>query len=156
MIAEASIRDIPALCDLLSELFAQESDFQPDRDKQIAGLRLIVENPQYGKIFVMRREGTVVGMVNLLLSISLRWGGRMILLEDMIVRADCRGQGLAAALLSHAIAYARSIGAVQITLFTDAENRRAISLYERMGFCYSGNSPMRISCVPYIAEGLCS
>ena len=145
MIAEATIADIPALCELLAELFAQESDFQPDRTKQVAGLSLILENPQYGKIFVMRRDGTAIGMLNLLHSISLHHGGHALILEDMIVRRDCRGQGIATALLSHAIEYARSLRAVQITLFTDATNRSAIQLYEKLGFARSGTAPMRQS-----------
>ena len=145
MIAEATSEDIPALCELLGELFAQESDFQPDRTKQVAGLHLILENPQYGKIFVMRRAGEVVGMVNLLFTLSLRHGGRALVLEDMIVRRDCRGQGIATALLSHAIEYARSVHAVQIMLFTDVTNLRAIRLYQKLGFARSVTAPMRQS-----------
>ena len=143
MIEEATIADIPALCELLAELFTQESDFQPDRSKQVAGLHLILENPQHGKIFVMRQAGGVVGMVNLLHTLSLHHGGRVLVLEDMIVRRDCRSQGVATALLSHAIEYARSLRAVQITLFTDAINRSAIQLYEKLGFARSGTAPMR-------------
>ena len=145
MITEATIADIPALCELLAELFAQESDFQPNRTKQGAGLRLILENPPYGKIFVTRRTGAVVGMVNLLHTLSLHNGGRALVIEDMIVRRDSRGRGIATALLSHAIEYARSIRAVQITLFTDTTNLRAIKLYQKMGFACSAASPMRQS-----------
>ncbi|MBM3620655.1 MAG: GNAT family N-acetyltransferase, partial [Alphaproteobacteria bacterium] len=37
-IDDASPQDIPALCDLLDLLFAQEADFTPDRAKQERGL----------------------------------------------------------------------------------------------------------------------
>lgn len=146
MIAEATTGDIPALCELLGELFTQESDFRPDCAKQAAGLRCILENPQHGKIFVLRRDGAVVGMVNLLHTVSLRHGGRALILEDMIVHRDFRGQGIATALLAHAVGFAQSIGAVQVMLFTDANNRSAIRLYQKMGFAHSGTSPMRLAC----------
>ena len=106
-------------------------------------MRLILENPQYGKIFVVRREGKAVGMVNLLHTISLCHGGRVLMLEDMIVCRDCRNQGIATALLAHAISYARSLRAAQITLFTDATNLRAIRFYQKLGFARSGAAPMR-------------
>ena len=143
MIAEATIEDIPALCDLLGELFTQESDFQPDRVKQAAGVRLILENPEYGKIFVMRRTGAVVGMVNLLHTLNLRHGGRAVILEDMIVRRDFRSQGIASALLAYALGFAHSRGVVHITLFTDPSNSRAIGLYQKLSFTPSGIPPMR-------------
>lgn len=145
MITEATIEDIPALCGLLGELFAQEADFQPDLAKQVAGLRLILENPQRGSIFVMRCAGVVAGMINLLHTVSLRHGGCALVLEDLIVRRDLRGQGIATALLTHAIGYARLLGAVHITLFTDITNARAMELYEKMGFANSSASPMRWS-----------
>jgi len=143
VIDTATNEDIPALCELLGELFAQESDFQPDHSKQIAGLRLILENPQHGKIFVMRRAGTAVGIVNLLHAVSLRHGGRALVLEDMIVRRNFRSQGVATALLAYSIEFAQSLGAVRITLFTDTTNTHAISLYQKLGFIHSGASPMR-------------
>lgn len=143
MIAEATTDDIPTLCELLGELFAHESDFQPDYEKQVLGLRLIIEDPHYGKIFVMHRDGAIVGMVNLLHTFSLRHGGRALILEDMIVRRDYRSRGIATALLAHAIGFANSLNAVQIILFTDANNTRAIRLYQKMGVMHSGASPMR-------------
>ena len=75
MITEATLDDVPQLCELLGDLFEQESDFKPDLAKQIAGLRLIIENPQYGRIFVMRLQGTVAAMVNLLSVVSMHHGG---------------------------------------------------------------------------------
>jgi len=143
VIAEATSEDIPALCELLGELFLQESDFQPDRVKQAAGVRLILKNPEYGKIFVMRRTGAVVGVVNLLHTLNLRHGGRAVILEDMIVRRDFRSQGIATALLAHVLSFAHSLGVVQITLFTDPSNARAIGLYQKLGFTPMGISPMR-------------
>jgi len=143
VISEANLNDVPQLCDLLGALFGQEADFTPDPAKQIAGLRLILENPKHGRIFVMRNGPVIVGMVNLLTTLSARQGGLAILLEDLFVRTEYRGQGVATALLQHAVGFARSIGAVQITLFTDATNQRAIRLYQKQGFAKSGTAPMR-------------
>jgi len=39
-IEPATIDDLPQLADLLYDLFSQEADFIPNRDKQLRGLRL--------------------------------------------------------------------------------------------------------------------
>jgi hypothetical protein len=66
----ATADDIPQLADLLTLLFTQEADFQPDREKQEWGLRLIIESPHIGVIFAAHEGGQVVGMVSLLFTIS--------------------------------------------------------------------------------------
>ncbi len=143
MIEEAAIEDIPALCELLGELFSEEIDFHPDMARQAAGLELILTNPERGRIFVERRGDTVAAMVNLLFIANVTRGGRSILLEDLIVRRAFRRQGIATALLRYAFAYAKASGAADLTLLTDATNERAIALYTKMGFARGLRSPMR-------------
>ncbi len=145
MITEATFDDIPQLCELLGLLFAQESDFAPDHSKQTAGLRLAIGSPDYGRIFVMRRDSLLVGMINLLTVVSATQGGLAVLLEDIIVRPEFRGQGIATSLLGHAFEFACVIGAVQATLLTEATNRSAIRLYRKPGFACSGGKPKRLS-----------
>ncbi len=50
----ATAADLETMADLLAELFTLESDFQPEREKQLRGLRLILEIPQIGRLFVLR------------------------------------------------------------------------------------------------------
>ena len=61
---EASFSDIPALCELLALLFEQELEFQPDIHKQTAALKVLVGNPQRGRVFVLRDGDTLAGMVS--------------------------------------------------------------------------------------------
>jgi hypothetical protein len=44
IIEPATLEDIAQLTDLLTTLFTQEADFQPDRAKQEQGLRMIIES----------------------------------------------------------------------------------------------------------------
>ena len=61
-IEQATLEDLPQLTDLLLDLFSQESDFTPNRAKQMRGLRLILEQPNRGRIFVLRHNGLILGM----------------------------------------------------------------------------------------------
>ena len=66
LIGFASAGYLLALADLLAELFALENDFRLDLKKQLAGLRLILENSQLGQLFVLRDGEKVAGMANAL------------------------------------------------------------------------------------------
>ena len=79
----AGAADIDAMADLLYELFTLESDFKPERAKQLAALRWILDHPAHGRLFVARDAGRVVGMASALVSISTAEGmHRVTLLAD--------------------------------------------------------------------------
>jgi GNAT superfamily N-acetyltransferase len=143
-IEQATLEDLPQLTDLLFDLFSQEADFVPDRSKQMRGLRLILEQPNRGRIFVLRQNGTILGMINLLFTISTAEGGFVILLEDVIVHRDHRGQKFGDKLLSHAIAYAKKKDFVRITLLTDRMNADGQRFFMAHGFTVSNMLPMRL------------
>lgn len=142
-IEPATIEDLPQLVDLLIDLFTQESDFQPDREKQSRGLRLILEQPNRGRIFVVRNENCIIGMINLLITISTAEGGFVLLLEDLVIHKDHRGQGYGRALLEYACEFAREKGFSRITLLTDKPNIIAKEFYLHHGFVESDMIPMR-------------
>jgi len=135
--------DIPQLCDLLALLFAQEADFMPDRARQERGLRMILGDPRVGRILAAREDGRVVGMVNLLFTVSTAEGARVLLLEDMVVDPAHRGRGVGLALVEAAIAFAAEQGCARITLLTDEDNASAQWFYGRAGFRRSAMVPMR-------------
>lgn len=126
--------DLPALANLLTELFALESDFAPDREKQLAGLRLVLDHPELGRLFVLRVDGAVAGMANALVTVSTVEGGRVVILEDVIVSASLRGGGLGRRLVEHVFAWARDQGMTRVTLLADRNNPAALAFYARLGF----------------------
>ena len=102
-IEPATIEDLPSLAELLMDLFSQERDFRPDYNNQMRGLRLILEQPSRGRIFVLRSANQIIGMINLLFTISTAEGGFVILLEDLIISRNFRGQGMGSELLKYAL-----------------------------------------------------
>ena len=144
LIREATVADIPQLCDLLTLLFTQEPDFQPNRESQIAGLSLILKQPDVGRIYCASRDTLVLGMVSLLYTVSTAEGGPAAWLEDMIVHPAWRDRQLGARLLEFAIEQARGAGFQRITLLTDSHNHRAIEFYRRAGFTQSSMIPFRL------------
>jgi len=144
-ICPATHEDIPRLCALLAVLFTQEADFRPDAEKQSAALCGIIEHPETGRILVLREGGDIIGMVNLLFTISTACGGKVAILEDMIVHPARRGDGFGSKLLQAALELARHEGCLRITLLTDRSNDPAIRFYRRHGFGMTGMIPLRLS-----------
>jgi len=142
-ITTATISDVPELCGLLSILFTQEEEFKPDFQKQAEGLNKIIENPEAGCILKAEKDGRIIGMVNLLFTISTFTGGRVCILEDMVVLPDQRGTGTGAKILEAAKEKVKEMGCSRITLLTDGSNVRAQKFYKLNGFEQSDMVAMR-------------
>jgi len=148
VIEPATAEDLDELSDLLGELFSEESDFRPNKEKQLRGLRLIFEQPNRGRVFVLRREHSIVGMINLLFTISTAEGGFVILLEDLVIHKSFRDHGYGSQLLEYAIDFARKKNFLRITLLTDRPEIKSQAFFKRHGFFESAMIPMRLLITP--------
>jgi ribosomal protein S18 acetylase RimI-like enzyme len=83
------------------------------------GLRLVAE-----------REGQIVGCGQL----SAWHRGTEI--TDLVVAAPFRGQGIGRTLIEALLQEARSLGLPAVEIGVEADNRRALDLYRRLGFVY--------------------
>ena len=148
VIEPATEADLDELSGMLGELFAQEGDFRPDKEKQLRGLRLIFEQPSRGRVFVLRQNGAIVGMINLLFTISTAEGGFVILLEDLVVHKKYQGKGYGRRLLQHAIQFAKQKNFLRVTLLTDRPENVAQEFFRHHGFVESSMIPMRLWITP--------
>jgi GNAT superfamily N-acetyltransferase len=148
VIEPATEADLDELSEMLGELFAQEGDFRPDKEKQLRGLRLIFEQPSRGRVFVLRQNGAIVGMINLLFTISTAEGGFVVLLEDLVVHKKYQGKGYGRRLLQHAIDFAKQKNFLRVTLLTDRPENVAQEFFRHHGFVESSMIPMRLWITP--------
>jgi len=132
-IEAATTADIDALIALLAVLFSIEQDFKPDTEAQRRGLALLLANSERGMIFVARHPSRgVVGMVSAQLVISTAIGAPSVWIEDMVIDAVFRGQGLGKALLAQAQAWGAAQGAGRVQLLADADNMLALDFYRHL------------------------
>ncbi|HWB05037.1 MAG TPA: GNAT family N-acetyltransferase [Verrucomicrobiales bacterium] len=143
-IEPATLDDLPELTDLVMSLLEMEQDFRPNQEKQRHGLRLILEQPNRGRIFVLRNDHKIIGMVNLLFTISTAEGGLVILMEDVIVRPEHRGHGYGTRLVNYVKEFALKKDFKRITLLTDRVSAESQRFFERNGFVHSSMIPMRL------------
>jgi GNAT superfamily N-acetyltransferase len=125
-------------------LLASEEDFRADQSKQQHGIRMILEQPSRGRIFVLRNDHFIIAMVNLLFTISTAEGGPVVLMEDVIVHPMHRGQGYGSKLLKYAIQFAKDKKFRRITLLTDKISAESQRFFQKHGFTFSHMIPMRL------------
>lgn len=147
-IEPAALEDLPLMADLLADLFGRGADFRPDQAKQLRGLRLILEQPNRGRIFVLRNNERIIAMVNLLFTISTAEGGPVIILEDFVVHADHRGQGYGGKLLQYVIDFAKRKKFLRISLTADRAESRVPAFWRSHGFAESEMVTMRLRFEP--------
>jgi ribosomal protein S18 acetylase RimI-like enzyme len=143
-ISLASISDLPDLAELLIDLFTQDIEFVSNLEKQMAGLQTIINSPEMGEILILKGNDRILGMVSLLYSISTALGGKVAILEDMIIHKNYRQKGLGKELLGEAIRFSKERNCLRITLLTDFDNEPAINFYQKFGFKKSAMIPMRL------------
>jgi GNAT superfamily N-acetyltransferase len=143
-VEKARLADIPQLCELLQVLFLQEIEFQPDAARQEIALHEIINDEHIGGILVLRDKSHVFGMVSVLYTVSTALGGKVGLVEDLVVHPDCRNRGWGSLLIREAIKLATTAGCLRLTVLTDKENHCAIRFYERHGFAVSSMKPLRL------------
>lgn len=85
-------------------------------------------------VFLAERDGRAAGFTQLYPMFSSVGTGRVWLLNDLYVDAGARRGGVATALMQAATDFARSDGALRLTLETQRGNAAAQALYRRLGW----------------------
>ena len=143
-IRKATQSDIPYLATLLGYLFEQEKEFTANLEKQTTGLEMIISDPSIGELLVAQREDEpIIGMVSLLYTVSTAMGGRVAMMEDMVIHPDYRNQGYGSVLVGAAVELAKSHDCKRITLLTDFDDLAAERFYQKHGFSLSPMVPLR-------------
>jgi GNAT superfamily N-acetyltransferase len=137
-IESAQRADIPQLAALLNDLFAVELNFTADANRQIRGLEmLIAESAQSDRqiVAVARDEqGQPVGVASGQIVISTAEGAPSAWIEDVVVHAGHRRQGVGKLLLEFLLAWAKARGATRMQLVADRENASADLFYTALGW----------------------
>ena len=133
MIRPATRSDIPAMLELLHQLFTIEADFDFSAERQQRGLALLLAAPA-ATIMVAEEQGITVGMATAQLVISTAEGGPSLLVEDLVVAPTRHNRGIGAALLAALAEWGTSYGAARMQLLADRNNDPARHFYRRQGW----------------------
>ena len=114
--------------DLLSQLTISNKIEFEIWEKQ---LKEINNNP-YHTIFVIEHENKIIGSITLLIELKMiRGANKVSHIEDVIIRKDYRGQGLAKKLIDYCINISKLNKCYKIILNC---NEELVKFYNRFGF----------------------
>ena len=117
---------ITPIADMLTQLTAREYPFGEQE------LRAIVEDSA-SQLFIMRDDERIIGMLTLGHYTSPT--GRKVWVEDVVVSAEYRGEGLGRKLINHAIEYCReNLSPCTLMLTSNPARVAANELYRTSGF----------------------
>ncbi|HHH72583.1 MAG TPA: GNAT family N-acetyltransferase [Sulfuricurvum sp.] len=133
VIEEAKAEELAQMASLLELLFAIESDFTFDYDKQLNGITRLFDYE--GSDLLVAKDGDkVVGMVTMQRLISSAAGDYIGQIEDLIVLEAYRKSGIGSRLINKIRFIAQSRGYKRIQLAADIDNDYALQFYTRRGF----------------------
>lgn len=98
-----------------------------------------IEKYSYYKVFVALDGGCVVGTFSLAVLQSLS-GDFAGVIEDVVVREDCRGQGVGEQMIRFALERGKEAGCYKVALSSNVKRERAHHFYESLGFERHGYS----------------
>lgn len=132
VVRQATVADI----DSLTPLFDGYRQFYRRPSERDRIRKFLIERFEHNQsvIFIALTDGIAIGFTQLYPSFSSAALERIYILNDLFVTGEARGQGAGAALLDAAADYARSVGALRLTLSTEWTNTPAQALYEKLGW----------------------
>jgi len=125
--------DLEALTSLLEILFSIEEDFFFNKTLQCRGLELMLINDRCC-VLVAEVNGQAVGMCSGQMTISTAEGGPALLVEDMVVLGEYRGQGIGQRLMAKVAEWGKTKGVSRLQLLADRNNTPALEFYKRLGW----------------------
>lgn len=137
----ATCTDIPALIDLLQQVGQVHHDIRPDIFRETcqkydeATLAALLQD-KTRPVFVAEDEqvhGYCFCILKEFAGESVMTDRRELYIDDLCVDENCRGQGIAKALLTYVTDYAKSIGCAFVTLNVWNGNDNAMKFYEKAG-----------------------
>ena len=134
----ANHADADTLVEMMRDFNAHER-IAFDEAEVRAVLAQLFADDSCGLVYLIRLGGEVAGYVVITFGFSIEFRGRDALIDELFVKDEFRGRGLASAALRHAEGVCRERGVRALHLEVDRGNARAQSVYQRAGFEDRGN-----------------
>ncbi len=137
-IRAATAADVPALVALMTDFYSEAGFALPSAPAERA-FRALLADPGFGAVWLAEDGLAAVGHVVLTVSFSMEYGGLRGSIDDLYVRPQARGRGIAATLLTTVRAACVQRGVRALHVEVDPENAAVRRLYGQAGYVGSGH-----------------
>lgn len=138
MIEVVSSKNLEDVLPLIAEYqaFYKTSDAESGLERNRQFFSQFGEGNPAGCQFIYRSSDSgsnqTIGFATLYFTYASTIAAKVAVLNDLYVRKECRGQGVARALIEHCRAYAARHSAVRLQWVTAPDNQRAQELYDSL------------------------
>jgi len=129
----AQTSDVEPLLDFMQAFYAYDG-YGYDREKARAALIRLLENPEFGRAWIVLDGVSPVGYAVLCFGYSLEWLGRDAFVDEIYLREKYRGRGWGKKTMGFIEDAARELGVRVLHLGVAEGNHVALRLYESVGF----------------------
>ena len=131
-IRPARVEEIEEMLPLV-RAYCEFYETEPKDDGLREMMRIVIEDPSQGAMFIARDEGRAVGFAILDWKWSSLKAARIGYLQDLFVDPVVRGKGVADALIEICAQRCRELGMPALQWLTAPDNHRAQRVYDRTG-----------------------
>lgn len=129
IVRDAQIEDAPAVVRLIGELAAAANETSPIT---LACAIQYLASPT-SHILLAEIGQRAVGLVSYSLRPDLYHAANSCLIEELVVQADMRGQGVASRMMAELLARLSKMNCAEVSVSTLPNNRQAIRFYRKHG-----------------------
>ena len=124
---------VELLLRFMEDFYAHDGlTFEPARSR--AALEGLLDEPSFGRAWLIRDAGVTIGYVVLCLGYSLEYHGRDAFVDEIFIVEAQRGKGLGGQALAFLEAQCRALGVEALHLEVERSNLAAHRLYRKAGF----------------------
>lgn len=114
--------------------FHTEEGITSTEDSRMAGLLPLLEGTPYGAVYIIGPVRAPIGYVVICFGWSVEFGGLDAMVDELFVRPNVRGRGIASEALTALPKALAPFGLRAVHLEVDRDNAAAQRLYARSGF----------------------
>ena len=129
----ASIDHIPHLLEMMEDFYAIDQ-YPFDQELTSHNILELLHHPEWGRIWLVSMEDQIIGYVVLAFGFSFEYKGKDAFIDELYLKAEHRGQGIGARVISFVIDEAKNLGVKTLHLEAEKHNQSANHLYRKFGF----------------------
>ncbi len=129
----AEADDIGVISSMQKDFYAIDNyNFQEETARE--ALRIFLNEPLYGKLWLIVAKGKTIGYMALTLGYSFEFKGRDAFLDELYILPEFRGHSIGSRAVDFVAEQAKTMGVKAIHLEVELHNEAGLSLYRRYGF----------------------
>jgi len=134
--------DTEKIAQLVQALYAEDVGSKPmTLDKIYLTFKTFINQPDLGKILVIKHETEIIGYTILVNFWSNEFGGIILNIDEIYLQPKWRSRGIATQLITY-LAQTKFHNCVALELVVNPENVLAKKLYHKLGFKKYGNDTL--------------